>query len=290
MVYMGQAGQRRNDPDAADLPPRLPAALPRPEARSLGGFAGGEAETGGVGILTRWVFASLILCATPIGICLGNSTEAASFDCDQAKLPVEKAICKSPILRSLDRDIAAVYRRALGNAKPSEKATILDEQRKWLKERDISCGVPASTALPQKLTIDDSENCLIDAYRSRYKILATSSDDQGKSTDGPFPFPARRYPFTPMLIANNDTDICRAFEASIKNHYFQTHKNPLWGLRNIDGNTLNIPGTTQINPGEWRALLSRINSYKTILLTQVFIRSSTFMFTAAVKNGNSTEK
>jgi len=66
-----------------------------------------------------------------------------SFDCAKATTTTEKAICASPDLARLDSQIAQQYRRARSLADASLKATLLTEQRAWLKDRS-KCGADPS--------------------------------------------------------------------------------------------------------------------------------------------------
>src|SRR6185312_13130495 len=62
---------------------------------------------------------------------LGTQAQSnPSFDCQSATTPVEKLICSDPKLGELDRQMV-------------EKAptTFLKEQRRWLEDRAIGCGL-----------------------------------------------------------------------------------------------------------------------------------------------------
>lgn len=65
-----------------------------------------------------------------------------SFDCGSARLAVEKAICRSPTLAALDREIAVAYRRALEASPESMAATLRRTQRTFLAARDEAYGWP----------------------------------------------------------------------------------------------------------------------------------------------------
>jgi len=65
----------------------------------------------------------------------------ASFPCEKAASPTEKAICGSFALAGWDRSVAAACQEALkGNAAPDK---IRAEQKDWLRKRD-ACGDKAS--------------------------------------------------------------------------------------------------------------------------------------------------
>ena len=74
----------------------------------------------------------------------GQSRVAAqpSFDCGSAKLSVERAICRSPTLGALDREIAVAYERALATLPEAMAATLRRTQRAFLAARDEAHGRP----------------------------------------------------------------------------------------------------------------------------------------------------
>ena len=66
-----------------------------------------------------------------------------SFNCSTAKRPVEKAICASPELANLDRQINAVNVRVLREAQtPRERQAIQREQDEFLARRSADFGKP----------------------------------------------------------------------------------------------------------------------------------------------------
>ena len=66
-----------------------------------------------------------------------------SFDCAVAKRPVEKAICASPELANLDRQINAVNVRVLREAQtPRGRQAIARAQEEFLARRDADFGTP----------------------------------------------------------------------------------------------------------------------------------------------------
>ena len=66
-----------------------------------------------------------------------------AFNCSTAKRPVEKAICASPELANLDRQINAVNVRVLREAQtPRERQAIQRAQDEFLARRDADFGTP----------------------------------------------------------------------------------------------------------------------------------------------------
>lgn len=63
-----------------------------------------------------------------------------SFDCAAAKLPVEKAICRSPTLSALDVEIAEAYGRAMQVLADGMRTTLRDAQRIFIAGRNDAFG------------------------------------------------------------------------------------------------------------------------------------------------------
>lgn len=63
-----------------------------------------------------------------------NLGYAASFDCNKAKLPVEKIVCEDATLSKLDDEIAFLYFSLYKNSDKDQKNNVLQQQRNWLKK------------------------------------------------------------------------------------------------------------------------------------------------------------
>jgi uncharacterized protein len=74
--------------------------------------------------LKLFIATSLLLAA--------NFSFGASFDCQKASMPIEKAICANPVLSSLDEQMAEIYGKAKLNNANSDK--LKQEQVSWIKE------------------------------------------------------------------------------------------------------------------------------------------------------------
>lgn len=85
---------------------------------------------------------------------IGGAAHAASFDCGQARRPVEHAICADKVVSGLDDQLDAAYREAMPAA--ADQAGLARAQRTWLAERD-RCADAA---------------CLARAYRQRIAEIA----------------------------------------------------------------------------------------------------------------------
>jgi uncharacterized protein len=65
-----------------------------------------------------------------------------SFNCDTARLAVEKAICDDPQLGSLDREIADTYARLIDAAGSRSMDALRRAQRNFVAERNAGFGKP----------------------------------------------------------------------------------------------------------------------------------------------------
>ncbi|MFN7113925.1 MAG: lysozyme inhibitor LprI family protein [Alphaproteobacteria bacterium] len=83
---------------------------------------------------------------------------AASFDCTKAQNVAEKVICSDSSLSALDKELAAVYKRAKDVAQDPE--TLAVQQRNWLGDRNL-CNKAA---------------CLYEAYNTRITRLTDYAD------------------------------------------------------------------------------------------------------------------
>lgn len=64
----------------------------------------------------------------------------ASFDCKKATTPVELLVCSSPDLSQLDDQLSVDYRRARqAAASDAVRASLLQGQRDWVKQRNTIC-------------------------------------------------------------------------------------------------------------------------------------------------------
>ncbi len=97
-----------------------------------------------------------------------NAATQPSFDCAKAKSIVEKAICQSPKLAQLDKDLALIYKASKipKFALPSQKSAA---QNAWLKARN-------SCIKSKKMPIKNSEiDCVVANYESRIIELSQST-------------------------------------------------------------------------------------------------------------------
>lgn len=69
-----------------------------------------------------------------ITILCADQSLAASFDCAKATTRTEKMICSNLEISRADEQLATAYKQAMGKA--TDKATLKQQQKEWLKSRD----------------------------------------------------------------------------------------------------------------------------------------------------------
>ncbi len=77
--------------------------------------------------------ATLALCA------IAPTARAASFDCDRARTPDERAICADRSLNDMDVKLTTTYDLLAGLFAMGTRGDLQDAQRSWLKARH-DCG------------------------------------------------------------------------------------------------------------------------------------------------------
>ncbi|RKF30637.1 lysozyme inhibitor LprI family protein [Paraburkholderia fungorum] len=94
---------------------------------------------------------------------------AASFDCNRARLPDEKAICASRQLSELDVEMSVRYQMLMGLVAMGTRGDMGEEQQSWLSARK-KCGA--------------NQACLLTAYRQRIQTL--KGEYANLASRGPF--------------------------------------------------------------------------------------------------------
>jgi uncharacterized protein YecT (DUF1311 family) len=116
------------------------------------------------------------LCALAVLIALaapwcGKASAATpSFDCAAAAAPIEILICGHDELAEADAALAATFRGVIGSLAGDAKASLLTDQRQWLKSRLATCGIPAAGKAPPA-DPDKAASCLLGVYKERLADL-----------------------------------------------------------------------------------------------------------------------
>jgi uncharacterized protein len=118
--------------------------------------------------------------AIAIPISIGIAADEASspgFNCRKDTLtPVEKIICSDPELANLDAEMSKLFEAAKKTLPDKEKQDYFVDQRRWLRQRDISCNIKKDALVAQAL--EEKKTCLKNLYHGRINDLKTSKDDE----------------------------------------------------------------------------------------------------------------
>jgi uncharacterized protein len=131
-------------PSSAD--PEPPA--PRPSRR--------EGRIAAQGKVTRAAFLLVVIVAAAPA----RPADAASFDCANARSPVEKAICGNQELSAADEALAASYKAVLAQLSPDAQDRVRDGQRDWLKYVRTICPPGGNIAQCLKDTLSERKEQL----------------------------------------------------------------------------------------------------------------------------------
>ncbi len=103
---------------------------------------------------------------------------AQSFNCNNASTAIEESICADSVLGELDETVAAEYRFGKSVFGKAHSAGFIDEQRRWIDERNTQCGngnvAPLVKLYSQRIT-DISKAVSDDLmwYSGEYEITHT---------------------------------------------------------------------------------------------------------------------
>ncbi|MDS4041757.1 MAG: lysozyme inhibitor LprI family protein [Candidatus Competibacter sp.] len=111
-----------------------------------------------------WLFALLF----PVLVHPAARSPEPGFDCNKARTPVEKAICRDAALADLDARLQRAYAEAAARA-PERQDRLRREQQQWLAERDQRCNPPLKAGQEAAALA-----CLREWYEARVLVLSGS--------------------------------------------------------------------------------------------------------------------
>jgi len=94
----------------------------------------------------------------------------ASFDCDKAQTPLEKAICFDIRIGHADVVLSRVYGGMLKNSDKEERPALIKSEKEWLQSIPPKCGL-SGTPFSQK-----SLSCVRDEFEVRFTMLDSCSE------------------------------------------------------------------------------------------------------------------
>lgn len=99
-----------------------------------------------------------------VALLLAGSAQAASFDCAKAQSRMERAICNSAQLSTLDDALTGAFQLAKGRLSPNAAKIFTAGQVSWLRFTSSYCFIDDNAALATHV---QSSQCLLDAYTQR---------------------------------------------------------------------------------------------------------------------------
>lgn len=99
-----------------------------------------------------------------------SSLAAQGFDCSKAQTSVERLICATPEIATLDKKLNDAVKAHLA-ASPQQRNEFLAESRSWLSIRDKTCPVASAKMSSQELS--HTIACLSKAYQDRLDAIAS---------------------------------------------------------------------------------------------------------------------
>jgi uncharacterized protein len=99
----------------------------------------------------------------------------ASFDCDKAETPLDKAICSDIKLGHADIILSRVYSALVKNANKETRPRLIQDERSWLEEVPRKCGL---SSFPRSLP---TLNCIRNEFELRFSWLASCADEDASN-------------------------------------------------------------------------------------------------------------
>ena len=134
-----------------------------------------------------------------------------SFDCGRATVPIEKLICSNDTLSNLDTALSTAFRAAREGRDEAAKAAVLQDQRRWLQSRFVTCAIPAKGDIAQDQQAK-AQQCLSDLYTARIAALKVQPTVAAANTVAPAAPAASSQPAPAQSAASRPT----ASKAGIK--------------------------------------------------------------------------
>ena len=122
--------------------------------------------------MCRWVIGWFSFFA--VYLACGNTAFAGSFDCSKAALPTDYVVCSTPQLLSANDAVAAAWSAARDRLDEKGKAVLLADQKAWLREMAIRCGLP-DRGRPNDAIITQAQNCVLRKHEERAEYLRAAA-------------------------------------------------------------------------------------------------------------------
>jgi len=88
----------------------------------------------------------------------------ASFDCNTARTPLEKAICADARLGRADLVLSRVYKQAMQTLTPDERRALNADERRWMAHLVADCGLAGAAS-------EKARACALAAFEARFTAI-----------------------------------------------------------------------------------------------------------------------
>ena len=109
-----------------------------------------------------------------------STSNAPSFDCSKANSASARLICADKELSALDGQLAVPFRNKLSQLAGAERDAFINEQRRWINERNAKCGLGAGNKAPVEQLLS-AKPCMKIAITARVKELVALSAEAPKT-------------------------------------------------------------------------------------------------------------
>ena len=95
-----------------------------------------------------------------------RTNQSPSFSCTRARTASERLICADAELAVLDNELGRAFRSQRRPLKGANRVAFVDEQRKWINERDAQCGLEGVNDTPPHVLVQ-AKPCMVQAIEAR---------------------------------------------------------------------------------------------------------------------------
>ena len=88
----------------------------------------------------------------------------ASFDCNTARTPLEKAICADAKLGRADLVLSRVYKQAMQSLTPDERRALNADERQWMAHLVADCHLTGAAS-------EKARACAFAAFEARFTAI-----------------------------------------------------------------------------------------------------------------------
>ena len=100
-----------------------------------------------------------------------RTDQSPSFDCTRARSASERLICADAELARLDNELGRAFRSQRRPLRGASRVAFVDQQRKWINERDAQCGLEGLSDAPPHILVQ-AKPCMVQATEARIQHLS----------------------------------------------------------------------------------------------------------------------